>query len=80
MVPANSSLSTISVDLELSDDARSLLNEALDAFAVSEHDMAKKRIAERLMEIRRLETCLERAKAGLAELLQKEVTVIAMQD
>lgn len=80
MVPANSSLSTISVDLELSDDARSLLNEALDAFAVSEYDMAKKRIAERLMEIRRLEACLERAKAGLAELLQKEVTVIAMQD
>lgn len=71
-------LKTTFSDLALSDSASTLLQEAIAELEVSQHDQAKKLIMQRLTEIKRLEACLEKAKADLAKLLDRDVEEILM--
>ena len=60
------------------DSPRGIYEEALVELVVSERDQAKEVIKKRLLEIKRMEACLEKAKADLAKMLKKEVSEIAM--
>ena len=60
------------------DSPRGIYEEALAELVVNERDQAKEVIKKRLLEIKRMETCLEKAKADLAKMLKKEVSEIAM--
>lgn len=71
-------LKTTFSDLVLSDSASTLLQQAIAELEVSQHDQAKKLIMQRLTEIKRLEACLEKAKADLAKLLDRDVEEILM--
>jgi|LakMenEpi03Aug12_release.lakeMendotaPanAssembly.Ray.scaffolds.fasta_scaffold245810_3 hypothetical protein len=73
-----STLSTIQNDLSLPEDCQALLKEAMKDFERSEHERAKKIIQGRLLEIKRMEACIERAKADLAKLLNRSVDEILM--
>ena len=73
-----SSLATIVSNLELSPDSSDLLREAMSEMDVSDRDQAKKLIQERLREIKRLELLLEKAKADLAKLMQRNVEEMLM--
>jgi hypothetical protein len=73
-----SSLATIAADLKLPDESKALLQEAMAEFDQSEHNQAKKLIQGRLREIKRLEACLEKAKADLAKLLNRSVDEMLM--
>jgi hypothetical protein len=73
-----STLSTIQNDLSLPEDCQALLKEAMEDFEKSEHERAKKIIQGRLLEIKRMEACIERAKADLAKLLNRSVEEILM--
>ena len=52
--------------------------EAISELETCERDEAKQVIKRRMLEIRRMEACLEKAKKDLAELLEKNVSEIAM--
>lgn len=56
---------------------RDLYEEALADRLVSDRDAAKALIAGRIKEIDRLKALLARAEAGLAELLEKDVSEVA---
>jgi hypothetical protein len=71
-------LKTTFTDLELSDDGKLLLQEAMLELETDEQGKAKKIVKERLLEIKRLETMLAKAKADLAELLERDQTEILM--
>jgi hypothetical protein len=71
-------LKTTFTDLELSGDGKLLLQEAMLELEADEQDKAKKIVKNRLLEIKRLETMLARAKADLAELLERDQTEILM--
>jgi hypothetical protein len=71
-------LKTTFTNLSLSDSANTLLQEALSELDTSERDRAKDVIKERLLEIKRMEACLEKAKADLAKLLDRDVEEILM--
>lgn len=73
-----SALQTTFAELELSDDNRSLLEEAMLELVTDEQSQIKKVVKDRLLEIKRLETMLAKAKADLAELLQRDKTEILM--
>lgn len=74
----SSSLATIVSNLELAPDSSELLREAMSEMDVSDRDQAKKLIQERLREIKRLELLLEKAKADLAKLMQRNVEEMLM--
>lgn len=57
---------------------RGIYEEALAELQISERDEAKQAIKRRLLEIHRMEACLEKAKADLAKMLKKDVSEIAM--
>lgn len=71
-------IKTTFTDLELSDDSKALLQEAILELETDEHDEAKKIIKNRLLEIKRLETMLEKARADLASLLERDQAEILM--
>ena len=71
-------LKTTFTDLELSDDGKLLLQEAMSELETDEQSQAKKIVKSRLVEIKRLETMLAKAKADLAELLKRDQTEILM--
>lgn len=71
-------LKTTFSDLVLSDSASALLKEAISELDATQYDQAKKLIKERLLEIKRMEKCLEKAKADLAKLLDRDVEEILM--
>lgn len=71
-------LKTTFTDLVLSESASTLLKEAVAELDATQYDQAKKLIKERLLEIKRMEKCLEKAKADLAKLLDCEVEEILM--
>lgn len=71
-------LKTTFSDLVLSDSASALLKEAISELDTTQYDQAKKLIKERLLEIKRMEKCLEKAKADLAKLLDRDVEEILM--
>jgi hypothetical protein len=73
-----SSLAIIASALELSQESSDLLREAMSEMEVSERDQAKKLIQDRLREIKRLELLLEKAKADLAKLMQRDVEEMLM--
>lgn len=60
------------------DSTRGIYEEALAELQTSQRDEAKDVIKRRLLEIRRMEVCLEKAKADLAKMLNKDVSEIAM--
>ena len=67
-----------STEIVVPESARGLYTEALAELETTERDQAKKIIKDRLLEIQRMEVCLQKAKADLANLLGKEVSEIAM--
>ena len=71
-------LKTTFSDLVLSDSASALLKDAISELDTTQYDQAKKLIKERLLEIKRMEKCLEKAKADLAKLLDRDVEEILM--
>lgn len=71
-------LKTTFSDLVLSDSASALLKDAISELDTAQYDQAKKLIKERLLEIKRMEKCLEKAKADLAKLLDRDVEEILM--
>jgi hypothetical protein len=64
-----STLKTTFSNLQLSNESTALLNKAMAELEVDEYDKAKSVIKDRLLEIKRLEIMLERAKTELADLL-----------
>jgi hypothetical protein len=75
---ASDQVNSVDAEIVLPDSTRGIYEEALGELATSQRDDAKKVILERMREIKRLETCLERAKADLAKMLQKDVSEIAL--
>jgi hypothetical protein len=71
-------LKTTFTDLELSDDGKALLQEAMSELETDEQGKVKKIVKSRLLEIKRLETMTAKAKADLAELLERDQTEILM--
>ena len=71
-------LKTVFTDLELSDDGKLLLQEAMSELETDEQSQAKKIVKSRLVEIKRLEIMLAKAKADLAELLERDKSEILM--
>jgi hypothetical protein len=71
-------LKTTFTDLELSDDSKALLQEAMLELETDEQSQAKKVIKNRLLEIKRMEIMLAKAKADLAELLERDQSEILM--
>lgn len=71
-------LKTTFTDLELSDDGKTLLQEAMLELETDEQSEAKKIVKSRLLEIKRLEIMLAKAKADLAELLEHDQSEILM--
>lgn len=69
---------TASAEIVVPESALGLYTEALAEMETSERDQAKEVIKTRLLEIRRMEACVEKAKRDLAKLLGKEVSEIAM--
>ena len=65
-------------DLELSDESRELLESAMLELQADEEKNVKKVIKDRLLEIKRLEIMLEKAKADLASLLEHDQAEILM--
>ena len=65
-------------DLELSDESRKLLESAMLELQADEEKYVKKVIKDRLLEIKRLEIMLEKAKADLASLLEHDQAEILM--
>jgi hypothetical protein len=65
-------------DLELSDESRELLETAMLELQADEERNVKKVIKDRLLEIKRLEIMLEKAKADLASLLEHDQAEILM--
>ena len=73
-----STLKTTFSDLQLSNESTALLNNAMAELEVDEYDKAKSIIKDRLLEIKRLEIMLERAKTELADLLAHDQSGILM--
>ena len=71
-------LKTVFTDLELSDDGKLLLQEAMSELETDEQSEAKKIVKSRLVEIKRLEIMLAKAKVDLAELLERDQSEILM--
>jgi hypothetical protein len=71
-------LKTTFADLALSESVNALFQEALTELDSCQRDQAKGVIKERLLEIKRMEVCLEKAKADLAKLLNRDVEEILM--
>ena len=68
----------IDAEIVAPDSVRGIYEEALAEVSTTERDEAKEVIAKRLKEIKRLETCLAKARADLQELLKKDVSQIAL--
>ena len=73
-----STLKTTFSNLQLSNESTVLLNKAMAELEVDEYDKAKSVIKNRLLEIKRLEIMLERAKTELADLLAHDQSEILM--
>ena len=73
-----STLKTTFSDLQLSNESTALLNKAMAELEIDEYDKAKSVIKDRLLEIKRLEIMLERAKTELADLLAHDQSEILM--
>ena len=71
-------LKTTFTDLELSDDGKLLLQEAMLELEADQQGRARRAVKDRLLEIKRLEAMLAKAKADLAELLERDQTEILM--
>ena len=65
-------------DLEISDESRELLEAAMLELQADEERNVKKVVKDRLLEIKRLEIMLEKAKADLASLLEHDQAEILM--
>ena len=64
--------------LPMNEESKSLLLEAMSEFESDERNEVKRIIKERLLEIKRLEFMLEKAKADVARLVQEDSTAIRM--
>lgn len=73
-----STLKTTFSNLQLSNESTVLLDKAMAELEVDEYDKAKSVIKNRLLEIKRLEIMLERAKTELADLLAHDQSEILM--
>lgn len=62
----------------MNEESKALLLEAISEFESDERNEVKRIIKERLLEIKRLEFMLEKAKADLARLAQENPTAIRM--
>lgn len=71
-------LKTTFNDLQLPEESNALLQEAMSELEKDEAEAVKKLIKDRLLEIKRLEFLTAKAKADLAELLQRDQTEILM--
>jgi hypothetical protein len=71
-------LKTTFADLQLPEHGNLLLQQAMSELEADEAEGVKKLIKDRLLEIKRLEFLLSKAKADLAELLQHDQTEILM--
>ena len=71
-------LKTVFTDLELSDDGKLLLQEAMSELETDEQSEAKKIVKSRLVEIKWLVIMLAKAKVDLAELLERDQSEILM--
>ena len=71
-------LKTTFNDLQLPEESNALLQEAMSELEEDEAEAVKKLIKDRLLEIKRLEFLTAKAKADLAELLQRDQTEILM--
>ena len=67
-----------STEIVVPESARGLYTEALAEMETSERDQAKEVIKARVLEIQRMEACVEKAKRDLAQLLGKKLSEIAM--
>ena len=67
-------LKTTFNDLQLPEESNALLQEAMSELEKDEAEAVKKLIKDRLLEIKRLEFLTAKAKADLAELLQRDQT------
>lgn len=73
-----STLKTTFSNLQLSDKSNALLDNAMAELEVDEYNQAKGIIKDRLLEIKRLEIMLEKAKTELADLLAHDQSEILM--
>lgn len=64
--------------LPISADNKALLIEAMTEFEIDQRNEVKKIIKERLLEIKRLEFMVEKAKADLAKLMAQDQESITM--
>lgn len=62
----------------MNEESKALLLEAMSEFESDERNEVKRIIKERLLEIKRLEFMLEKAKADVARLVQEDPTAIRM--
>lgn len=69
---------TVISSIVVSDKTEDIFKEALAELGVSERERVKKLIKERLLEIKRIERCLEKAKVDLAKLLGRTPDEILM--
>ena len=73
-----STLKTTFSDLQLSNESTALLNKAMAELEVDEYKKATSVVKDRLLEIKRLEIMLEKAKTELADLLTHNQSEILM--
>jgi hypothetical protein len=73
-----SNLKTTFSDLALSESSNSLLSEVIAELDVAQRDQVKDLIRKRILEIKRMEACIEKAKADLAQLLKLDTDEILM--
>lgn len=71
-------VNTVISSLVVSGETEDIFKEALAELGVSERERVKNLIKERLLEIKRMERCLEKAKADLAKLLGRTPDEILM--
>ena len=69
---------TASTEIVVPESAPGFYTEALAEMETSERDQAKEVIKARVLEIQRMEACVEKAKRDLAQLLGKKLSEIAM--
>jgi hypothetical protein len=73
-----SPLPSTTTEVLATDSTRSLFEEVLDEVNTGSRDAAKAVIKERVLEIKRLEKLLAKAKADLQKLLEKDPNEIAL--
>jgi hypothetical protein len=73
-----SPLPAVATEVLAPNSTAAIFQEVLDEVQETKHMMAKKVIKERVLEIKRLETLLAKAKADLQKLLEKDPSEISL--